>query len=140
MDDAYNIREATKGFGRNQRLILSSLYLSPQPIKKFTSIKITILNLQERGLVQLKDDQVFLTDFGQAICEFWHEQNSNGKSDFLSKPDKEQRKESPRLTQLRQAKLEKSNQFLELYKQGLSYQDIGDQYGLQRKDSADSQC
>jgi len=133
MDDAYNIREGTKGFGRNQRLILSSLYLSPQPIKKFTSVKITILNLQERGLVQLKDDQVFLTDFGQAICEFWHEQNSDGKSDLLSKPDKEQRKESPRLTQLRQAKLEKSNQFLELYKQGLSYQDIGDQHGLSRE-------
>jgi transcription elongation factor Elf1 len=34
---------------------------------------------------------------------------------------------------LNQEKLARSNEFLELYKQGLSYQDIGDKYGLSRE-------
>jgi transcription elongation factor Elf1 len=132
MDDAHKIREATKGLGRNQRLILSSLYLSPRPIKQFSSVKSAILNLQSRELIALSEDQVFLTDLGQAVCEAWQEQNSE-KSEFLPETNDSQKKDSPKLTQLRQAKLEKSNQFLELYKQGLSYQDIGDKHGLTRE-------
>src|SRR6478672_1962341 len=132
MDDAYNIREATKGLSRNQRRILRSLYLSSQAIKKFTSIKSTIVTLQERGLVQLKDDQVFLTDFGQAICKFWDEPNSDIKAESLSGLEKEQ-KERSISTELRRTKLEKSNQFLELYKQGLTYQNIGDQHRISKE-------
>lgn len=133
MDNVDKIREATKGFGKNQRLILSSLYLSPQLINKFTSVKNTILNLQERGLVQLKDDQLLLTDLGQTSYKFLQGENSGKETDSLSNSDKKLRKESPRWIQLRQAKLEKSNQFLELYKQGLSYQAIGEQHGLTRE-------
>jgi hypothetical protein len=132
MDDAHKIREATKGFGRSQRLILSSLYLSPRPIRQFSSVKSAVFNLQNRGLIELRGDQVFLTELGQAVCEAWQEKN-DGESDFLSETNSEQKKEPSKLTQLRQAKLERSNQFLELYKQGLSYQDIGDQHGLSRE-------
>ncbi|MEG4327308.1 zinc-ribbon domain-containing protein [Microcoleus sp. herbarium5] len=133
MDDAYNIREGTKGFGRMQKLILQSLYLSSEPIKKFTSVKRTLLNLQDRGLVQLKDDRVSLTDLGQAVCEIWQGQNDDGGVDFLPEAESESQKESSKLiTKIREAKLQKSNQFLELYKQGFSYQDIGDQHGLSR--------
>lgn len=132
MDDAYNIREATKKFGRMQRLILQSLYLSSKPIKNFPSFKSTLLNLQERGLVQLKDDQVSLTDFGKAVCQFWQGQNDDGEVDFSPESESESKKESSKLTKIREAKLQKSNHFLELYKQGFSYQDIGDQHGLSR--------
>ncbi len=133
MDDAYNIREATKGFGRMQKLILQSLYLSSEPIKKFTSVKSTLLNLQDRGLVQLKDDQVSLTDLGQAVCQIWQGQNDDGGVDFSPEAESESKKESSKLTKIREAKLEKSNQFLDLYQQGLSYQEIGDQHGLSRE-------
>jgi hypothetical protein len=42
MNDAYNIQEATKGFGKKQSResrILRLLYLSPQPIEQFKSVK-----------------------------------------------------------------------------------------------------
>ena len=64
------------------------------------------------------------TDFGQAVCEFWDDQNKDAKSDSLTNPGKGERKAPSKLTVVRQAKLEKSNQFLELYKKGLSYQAI----------------
>lgn len=133
MDDAYNIREARKGFGRMQKLILQSLYLSSEPIKKFTSVKSTLLNLQDRGLVQLKDDRVSLTDLGQAVCQIWLGQNDDGRVDISPEAESERKKESSKLTKIREAKLDKSNQFLELYQQGLSYQEIGDRHGLSRE-------
>lgn len=132
MENAPNILEITKRLYKNQRLILQSLYMSPYPIKEFSSVKNTILYLQARGLVELKDDQVSLTSLGQAVCELWQEKDS-GISDSRSEPENDNRKQSPKLAKLRQKKLEKSNQFLELYKQGLSYQEIGDKHGLSRE-------
>jgi hypothetical protein len=92
----------------------------------------TLSSLQTRGLIELREDQVLLTELGQAVCEAWQEQNDE-ESDSLSETNGEQKKESPRSTQLKQAKLEKSNQFLELYKQGLSFRDIGEQHELSRE-------
>jgi hypothetical protein len=134
MDDAHKIREAAKGCGRSQRLILESLYQSPQPRKRFglRSTQKALANLQAIGLVEITDDQVLLTEMGQLVCEVWEEQN-DGKSEFLSATNSEQKKEPSKLDQQRQAKLEKSNQFLELYKQGLSYQGIGDKHGVTRE-------
>jgi hypothetical protein len=132
MDDEQKIREVAKGFGRNQRLILISLYRSPQPINQFGFAKRTILKLQNRELIVLREDQVFLTDLGRSVCEALQGQKS-GKVEFLTEVNKSQKENLPKWTQLRQAKLEKSNQFLELYKQGLSYQAIGDKYGLSRE-------
>ena len=45
----------------------------------------------------------------------------------------ESRKISTKKEAAKQERLEKSNQFLELYKQGFSYQDIGVKYGLSRE-------
>lgn len=42
-------------------------------------------------------------------------------------------KSAPTAVQRKQQKLEKSNQFLELYKQGQTYQAIGDKFGLTRE-------
>lgn len=132
MDKLNKIREATKGFGRNQTLILKSLHQSPQPIKQFSSLKNTLLKLQDIELIEIKNDQVCLTELGQAVCEYWQQPNKNGATSEFSS-DKQERKTSSRSAQLKAAKLEKSNQFLELYRQGLSYQQIGDQFGISRE-------
>ncbi|MBD1995251.1 DEAD/DEAH box helicase family protein [Leptolyngbya sp. FACHB-541] len=132
MDNADKLREATKGFGKNQTLILRSLYLSPQPVEQFSSVKDTVLNLQDRGLIKLEDNRVFLTSLGQAVCESWQEQK-NDQSSRLLELDGEGTKELPKPNKLRQAKLEKSNQLLELYKQGFNRQQIGNQYGISRE-------
>ncbi len=132
MENAPNILETTKGLHRNQRLILQSLYTSPHSIKIFSFNKNTILNLQAKGLVELKNEQVSLTSLGQAICDLWQEKGSK-ISDSSSEPEKGEAQKSSKSAKLSQEKLEKSNQFLDLYKQGLSYQDIGDKYGLSRE-------
>jgi Hypothetical methyltransferase/Probable Zinc-ribbon domain/Type III restriction enzyme, res subunit len=54
---------------------------------------------------------------------------SNSEEDSL----KNNCKSLSRSEVLREKKFEKSNQFLELYRQGLSYQDIGDKYKLSRE-------
>jgi transcription elongation factor Elf1 len=132
MDNADKIQEATKGFGRNQTLILRSLYLSSLPIKQFSSVKSTVFNLQDRGLIELKDDQVSLTELGQAVCALWQKQN-DGKVEILFEMDQEVKDDAPKSRKLRQENLEKSNQFLELCKQGLNRQQIGDRYGISRE-------
>jgi hypothetical protein len=135
MNDAYNIQETTKEFAKKQTRetrILRSLYSSPQPIEQFSVIRKSLQNLQDRGLIEIKNDQASLTERGIAVCEYWKEQNiANFGS--LSKSEDENVKEPSKREQLNQARLEKSNQFLELYKQGLTYQDIGDQHGLSRE-------
>ena len=68
----------------------------------------------------------------QNICELWQQKNSE-LLNCVSEPKNGKRKQSSNLDKRKQEKLEKSNQFLELYKQGLSYQDIGDKYGLSRE-------
>ena len=132
MDNEDKIREATKGFGRNQTYILRSLHLSPLPLKQFSSLKSTVLNLQDRELVELKGNQISLTELGQAVCELWQKQN-DGKLEFLFETDQEVKDDAPKSRKLRQENLEKSNQFLELYKQGLNRQQIGDKYGISRE-------
>ena len=132
MNNADKIQEVTKGLDKIQTLILKELYLSPQPIKQFSSTKDTILNLQDRRLIELKDDRVHLTNLGQAICESWQEVNDD-KPNLLSKRDSEKGEEPSKLSKSKQAKLEKNNQILELFKQGLNRQEIGDLCGISRE-------
>lgn len=131
MDNAHKIWEATKGLGKNQTLILKSLYLSPLPIKQFSSVKSTVFNLWDRGLVELKDAQVSLTELGQIVCVFW--QKNDEKVETLFEIDQNVKENAPKSRKLRQENFEKSNQFLELYKQGLNRRQIGDKYGISRE-------
>ena len=90
MNDAYNIQEATKGFGKKQSResrILRLLYLSPQPIEQFKSVKKILLNLRERDFIKINDDQVFLTDIGHAVCDILREQNI---ANFGSLPNRDE--------------------------------------------------
>lgn len=87
MENAQNISETTRRLSKSQKLILQLLYTSPHPIKKFNSVKDTILNLQAKSLIELKAEQVSVTSLGQAIYESWQEKDS-GVSDSPSEPQK----------------------------------------------------
>jgi Hypothetical methyltransferase/Probable Zinc-ribbon domain/Type III restriction enzyme, res subunit len=126
MENSSNVIEAGKGLSVKQKSILKSLFQfnSPLPIQFFDSEKAVVFRLQDRHLIEIKNEQVSLTTLGKDVLEYRQNRKINGpKSQNLS-PLNDVRK---------QQRLEKSNQFLELYKQGLSYQDIGDKYELSRE-------
>ena len=77
----------------------------------------TLVTLEEKGLIETKNDEVYLSSLGQEVAEYLQPKTK--------KPSKSE--------DLKQAKLARSNKMLELYKQGLSYQDIGNQYSLTRE-------
>jgi hypothetical protein len=123
MDNTSNILETAKKLGKSQKLIIKSLlqFNSSLPIEFFASDKAVILNLQDRGFVEIKNDNVFLTYLGRQLWEEWQT------------PKNTERKISPEAEARKEERLAKSNQFLELYKKGLSYQGIADKYGLSRE-------
>jgi hypothetical protein len=69
MIDKLNLVEVAKKLGKNQRLIIKSLIASPLPINNFSSVKSIVSNLQDRGLVVIKDNQLHLSVLGQ---EAWN--------------------------------------------------------------------
>lgn len=126
MENTLGVIEAAKRLSQNQKSIIRSLFQFrvPVTIQFFDSSKAVIIKLQERGLVIIQDEKVSLTSLGTSISEYWQKR----KIDELIPPEISSRKKVSN-----QERIEKSNQFLELYKQGLSYQDIGDKYGLSRE-------
>jgi DNA-binding PadR family transcriptional regulator len=72
--------------------------------------------LEKQGLVSFHDSQYSLTELGREIVG--HLSNKSP---------------TPRRDAQRKEKLQKSYDFLELHRQGLSYQQIGDKYGISRK-------
>ena len=73
--------------------------------------------LEEKGLTEKQNNEIHLNHLGQKVAEYVQERHQ--KLDEQSKiPAKSE------------AKLVKSNAMLELYRQGLSYQDIGTQYKI----------
>jgi hypothetical protein len=126
MENTSNFTEAAKRLSQKQKSILRSLFQfnSPLPIQFFDSEKTVVLKLQDRCLIEIKDEQVSLTTLGKSVSAYWQNQRSNESAS---------QNPSALNNALKQQRLEKSNQFLELYKQGLSYQDIGDKYELSRE-------
>ena len=57
--------------GKSQISILRSLYHSPQPIKRFSSLKNVLLNLQSKDLIQISEDSVSITDQGKNVFEIF---------------------------------------------------------------------
>lgn len=135
MENLSDVIEAAKQIGKNQRAIVKSLYEvnSGLPIKFFGSSKSVIFKLQTKGIIKVEEDRVSLTDLGQGVYNLY-KGNYDDKINILNEIEKKkERKELSRSSEIQDAKREKSNQFLEFYKQGLSYQDIGDKYGLSRE-------
>jgi hypothetical protein len=126
MKNTLNTVEAAKRLSQNQKSIIKTLFQFgvPVTIEFFDSGKAVILNLQDRGFVSIQNEQVSLTTLGVNISEYWQ----NQKLEALNSPKVSLEKEAHK-----QQRLEKSNEFLELYKQGLNYQDIGDKYGISRE-------
>ena len=104
MNNPCDFYAITKELSGKQKKIVSLLYMSSQRITRFIHVKNQLLNLQDAGILEVKDDEVFLTELGINI--------GNEISDTKSSADKE---ESFKSAQARQARTEKSNHFLELY-------------------------
>lgn len=126
MENLSDVIEAAKHLSQNQKSILKSLsqFGVPVVISFFDSSEAVILNLQNRGLVTVANGYVSLTTLSVDILQHWKNQKSNS----LEPSEISTKKECTK-----QERLKKSNQFLGLYKQGFSYQDIGDKYGLSRE-------
>jgi Hypothetical methyltransferase/Probable Zinc-ribbon domain/Type III restriction enzyme, res subunit/Sigma-70, region 4 len=122
MDIKNEIQKPTQKLGKNQKIILKSLHVrSPLALDYFASIRYAVSNLENRGLLEVRDEQVFLLPLGINLLESWQERKPRN---IESSAAIEARKQNGR---------EKSNQFLELYKQGLTYQAIGEQYNISRE-------
>lgn len=87
-----------------------------------TRIFTAISTLEEKGLIETKDNEIHISQLGREVTEYLQEEQSVQVNTSNSK----------RQANL-QAKLDKSNEMLDLYRQGLSYQDIGDLYNLTRE-------
>jgi hypothetical protein len=122
MYSSNELKSAASGLHNNHKVILKTLQVgSPISLDYFSSIKKAAINLEKRGLIEIRDSQIFLLPLGKALLEEW--QN----------PTRSEKKVSPVAESRRKNSLEKSNQILELYKQGHTYQEIGNEYGLSRE-------
>jgi Hypothetical methyltransferase/Probable Zinc-ribbon domain/Type III restriction enzyme, res subunit len=136
MEITSDILEAVKGLGKNQKQIIKSLRNSSISLHPLMSIRKVIFNLRDRGIIEIQDEKMSLTFLGHAVLTYLDSLCLNSidpKTDSEEDFQKINCKSLSHAEVLRQQKFEKSNQFLELYKQGLSYQDIGDKYKLSRE-------
>ena len=81
-----------------------------------TRVHKILKELEKQGLVSFHNPQYSLTELGRKIVR--HLSNKSP---------------TPRRDAQRKERLKKSYDFLELHKQGLSYQQIADQYGISRE-------
>jgi hypothetical protein len=81
-----------------------------------TRIHKILKELEKQGLVSFHDPQYSLTELGREIVRHFSDKSP-----------------TPRWDAERKEKLQKSYDFLELHRQGLSYQQIGDKYGISRE-------
>ncbi|HAT15994.1 MAG TPA: hypothetical protein DCS91_22715 [Microcoleaceae bacterium UBA11344] len=80
--------------------------------------------LEEKGLTEKQNNEIHLNHLGQKVAEYLQK--------VASHPQEKHNKQSTR-QELSNAKLVKSNEMLELYRQGLSYREIGNQYKITRE-------
>ena len=111
MEDISKIIQAIRFLSRNQKSIIRSLFESNSSfsIESFNQ-KLAILSLQDRGLIEIDGNHVSLSTLGKDVVKYWHDQLSQ---------ESPPRKSSNKWDDSRQKSLEKSNELLELYKQGL---------------------
>jgi tRNA U34 5-carboxymethylaminomethyl modifying enzyme MnmG/GidA len=122
MNNASNAEEAAKYLRQDQKSILESLYQSESslPIHFFDSDKTIIFKLQNRGLVEIQNEQLSLTTLASDVAAYCQRKLNELKSPEPSDENKA----------CKQQRLEKGNRLLDLYKDCSSYQDIGNHHGL----------
>ena len=95
-----------------------------------TGILKAIINLEEKGLIEKKDNDINLNQLGKKVATYLQGTYKTVEKRKVVEDLKEKTKSQSKSQKL---KLEKSNEMLDLYRQGLSYQDIGDLYNLTRE-------
>jgi hypothetical protein len=137
MEITSDIFEAVKSLGKSQKQILESLRKGSRPFQPLTSTRKVIFNLKDRKIIEIQDDQLSLTVLGHIILNHLDELEISSIDSLPELEEINSQKINDKILSksevARQQKLEKSNRFLELYKQGLSYQDIGEQHGISRE-------
>lgn len=83
--------------------------------------------LEKKGLTEKQNNEIHLTYLGKKVAEYLQERHQQ-----LYEQSNSKAKSEAKLAKS-EAKLVKSNAMLELYRQGLSYQDIGTQYKISRE-------
>jgi hypothetical protein len=72
MDNTPDARRSARSPGKNQKIILQSLKIrSPRSLDYFSSIKNAVINLESRGLVEIRGEQVFVLPLGESLLEEW---------------------------------------------------------------------
>ncbi|MCF7964366.1 MAG: DEAD/DEAH box helicase family protein [Methylobacter tundripaludum] len=92
-------------------------------------------SLHKQELIAKSNDFFKLSKEGfsyQEIAEL-HDVSEGTVRRYLKEHPDFNTRSAPAALQRQQKRLEKSNEFLDLYKQGLTYQEIGDKYGLTRE-------
>jgi hypothetical protein len=92
-----------------------------------------IINLEEKGLIEKEDNLINLSQTGRKVATYLQGTYKTVKKYKVVEHLQEETNSQSKSQKRKQAKLAKSNEMLELYKQGLSYQDIGDLYNLTRE-------
>jgi len=97
-------------------------YESPRPLKHILKAKQIIPSLEGKGLLEIVDDEIQITPDGKSVLE---NTIQNSKFNFSINELTENFLATNKI-ELEEEYVQKSNQILELYKQGLTYQAIGD--------------
>ena len=131
MVDTQNIQESAKGLGKKQKQFIKALFVSPLPISQLKTSDNLVSSLIERGLVKEENGHFCLSELGKNVYQYFKGEfteitaNQFEKTTDINKQSKLEIK--------RQKRLDKSNEYLELYKIGFSYQQIGDHYKVTRE-------
>ena len=72
MENLSDVIEAAKRIGKSQKAIVESLFeaKSPLSIQFFGSNENPIFKLQDKGIVQIEENRISLTNLGRAVYEF----------------------------------------------------------------------
>jgi hypothetical protein len=162
-DTNQDILDSEAGLSKLHISVIKSLYASPVHFKQFRTVRYELRAVEylfSKGLVELIGDNVSLSKSGYKFAEYLiHSANARKEkeSDLFNRPIETSEKTgesltsgvvkqerdnpsnisektlSPEVIELKQKKLEKSNEFLKLYKEGFTYQEIGDKYELSKE-------
>ena len=136
MEIPLDILEAAKSLGKIQRRIIESLREDSLPFQPLGSTRKVVSSLRDRGIIEIQEGQLSLTKLGHdvlASLDYLYLDSIDSVSDSEKDLQQTNHQTLSALEVSRYQKLKKSDQFLELYKQGMSYQEIGERYKISRE-------
>lgn len=121
MEDRSKIEKATKNLRKKHRELLEALSKDSLSISQLENFQQEISFLSKRSLIKEENKNLSLTELGKNVQIYLQEKDSQELGILQSQS---QRKA------IRQQKIALGNEYLELYKQGFSYKEIGERYGV----------